>query len=150
MQRAERSIRVRAPVEQVYQFWRNFENFPQFMEHVQEVRRSQTDPSVSHWKISGPLGTSVEFDARMTRDEPNRLIGWNSIGGDLETSGEVTFTDLVENTAVHVVLQWWDPPGGKAGEIASRLFQNPERMLEEDLRRFKDVVERRVGSGLRQ
>lgn len=143
MQRAERSIRVAAPVEQVYQHWRNFANFADFMEHVEEVRITNTVDNVSHWKLKGPLGKAVEFDARLTRDEPNRAIAWNALdGGDLETTGQVTFTEMEDNTEVHVVMQWADPPAGKLGEIASRLFQNPEKMLEEDLRRFKTQVEK--------
>jgi uncharacterized membrane protein len=84
MQRAEKSIRVNAPADTVYQFWRNFENFPRFMEHVEEVRPLGGDDRMSHWKIKGPLGKSVEFDAELTRDKPGKEIGWNSRGGDRE------------------------------------------------------------------
>ena len=150
MQRVEKSIRVNAPVEQVYSYWRNFDNFSSFMEHVEDVRATSPDGKRSHWKIKGPLGKSVEFDAEMTKDEPNRMIGWNSLGGDMGTSGAVTFNQLDENTEVHVVMQWFDPPGGAVGEAASRMLQNPEKMLEEDLQRFKDIAEGRVGSGLRR
>ncbi|HYU19225.1 MAG TPA: SRPBCC family protein [Chloroflexota bacterium] len=150
MQRAERSIRVAAPVSDVYNFWRDFENFPAFMEHVEAVTYLDVDGRASHWKLKGPLGTSVEFDARMTHEEPNRSIGWNSTGGSIETSGEVTFTDLADNTQVHVVMQWADPPGGAVGEAASRLLMDPEGRLEKDLQRFKDIVEGRIGSGMRR
>ena len=150
MQRAEKSIRVNAPADKVYQFWRNFENFPQFMEHVEEVRAVGANDRMSHWKIKGPLGKTVEFDAELVTDEPGRQIGWNSRGGEMETSGAVTFTDLGADTEVHVVMQWYDTPGGAVGEAISRMFQNPEKMLEEDLQRFKDIVEGRVGSGMRR
>ena len=149
MQRVEKSIRVNAPVQQVYQYWRNFENFPSFMEHVEDVR-STGDGRLSHWKIKGPMGKSVEFDAELTKDEPNKTIGWNSRGGDMETSGAVTFADVGDTTEVHVVMQWYDTPGGAVGEMASKVLQNPEKMLEEDLQRFKDIAEGRVGSGLRR
>jgi uncharacterized membrane protein len=149
MQRIEKSIRVNAPVEQVYTYWRNFENFSQFMENVEEVR---ADPSghKSRWKIKGPLGKTVEFDSELTKDEPNKMIGWNSRGGEMETTGAVTFTPLEDNTEVHVVMQWYDTPAGTVGEAASRVLQNPDKMLEEDLQRFKDIAEGRVGSGLRR
>ena len=150
MQRVEKSIRVNAPVEQVYTYWRNFENFPSFMENVEEVRSSDPSGRLSHWKIKGPMGKSVEFDAELVKDEPNRTIGWNSRGGEIETSGVVTFAPLDDNTEVHVVMQWYDTPGGPVGEAASRMLQNPEKMLEEDLQRFKDIAEGRVGSGLRR
>ena len=110
MQRVEKSIRVKAPVEQVYRYWRSFENFPSFMEHVEEVRTLDSTGRRSHWKLKGPLGKTVEYDAELTKDEPNKLIGWNSTGGDMQTTGEVTFTPLDENTEVHVIMQWYDPP----------------------------------------
>ena len=150
MQRVERSIRVKAPASEVYEFWRNFENFPSFMEHVEEVRCQDPSCSRSHWRIEGPMGTTVEYDAEMTQDEPNRAIAWNSMGGSIDTTGQVTFTEQDDNTLVHVIMQWSRPPGGVVGEAASRVFQDPDKMLEEDLQRFKDIVEGRVGSGLRR
>ena len=150
MQRAESSIRVAASAEDVYKFWRNFENFPQFMEHVKEVRLLDPEGKKSHWVLKGPLGVSVEYDAEVAKDEPNKMIGWNSTGGEMGTSGAVTFAETGDNTEVHVVMQWYDPPGGAVGEAASKLLQNPEKMLEEDLQRFKDIAEGRLGSGLRR
>jgi uncharacterized membrane protein len=150
MQHAEKNIRVNAPAEKVYQYWRNFENFPRFMEHVEEVRVLGGNDRMSHWKLKGPLGKTIEFDAELTQDEPGKQLGWNSRGGSMETSGVVTFTGLDEVTEVHVLMQWYDTPGGVIGEAVSRMFQDPEKMLEEDLMRFKDIVEGRVGSGARQ
>jgi uncharacterized membrane protein len=141
MQRVEKSIRVAAPVDRVYRFWRNFENFPKFMEHVKEVRLLDPDGKTSHWVIEGPLGAQAEFNARLTQDDPNRSIGWNSIDGNMGSTGNVTFTDMQDNTLVHVVMQWYDPPGGAVGEAASKLLQDPEEMLEDDLHRFKETVE---------
>ena len=150
MQRAERSIRVNAPTQKVYEYWRNVENFPNFMEHVEEVHPRGGSDKLSHWKIKGPLGTSVEFDAEMTRDEPGKEIAWNSTGGSMESSGTVTFREVGDGvTEVHVLMQWYDPPGGAVGEAISRMFQDPEKMLDEDLKRFKDIAEGRVGSGTR-
>ncbi|HLG74414.1 MAG TPA: SRPBCC family protein [Chloroflexota bacterium] len=142
MQRAESSIRIAAPVAEVYRFWRDFENLPVFMENVKEVR--QTADGVWRWRVKGPLNTSVQFDARMTEDQPNKAIGWNSNEGAIGTSGVVTFTDLQDNTEVHVVMQWFDTPMGRAGESLSHLIADPEQMLEEDLRRLKGELERRV------
>jgi uncharacterized membrane protein len=150
MQRIEKSIRVNAPASKVYKLWRNFENFPQFMENVEEVRTLDASGKRSHWKLKGPMGTSAEFDAELTQDEPNRALGWNSTTGSMETTGAVTFNELADNTEVHVVMQWGDPPAGAVGEAASRMLQNPGKMLEEDLQRFKDIAEGRVGSGLRR
>jgi uncharacterized membrane protein len=143
-----RSIIVGAPIGDVFAAWANFENFPSFMEHVEDVRT--TGGNLSHWKIRGPMGKTFEYDAELTKDEPNKMIGWNSTGGDVQTSGAVTFTDTGDNTEVHVVMQWYDPPAGPVGEALSRILQNSDKMLEEDLQRFKDIAEGRVGSGLRR
>jgi uncharacterized membrane protein len=106
---------------------------------------------MSHWKVKGPLGKSFEFDAELVKDEPNKMIGWNSRGGEIETSGAVTFTDVGNGmTEAHVIMNYYDLPGGAVGEAASRVLQNPEKMLEEDLQRFKDIAEGRIGSGMRR
>jgi uncharacterized membrane protein len=120
------------------------------MSNVEQVRVLGGNDRLSHWKLKGPLGTSAEFDAELTKDEPNKMIGWNSTGGQMETTGAVTFAETNDNTDVHVVMQWTDPPGGAVGEAASKMLLNPEKMLEEDLQRFKDIVEGRVGSGMRR
>ena len=144
MQRAERSIRVRAPIAEVYRFWRDFENFPQFMDHVEEVRRLDDHGALTHWRLKGPVGMSVEYDARLTQDEENQGIGWSSTSGSMQTTGTVTFTEIDDYTEVHVVMQWYDTPGGPVGEFFSRVLQNPDQMLQEDLDRFKSVVESRA------
>jgi len=141
MQRVERSIRVAASADEVYRFWRNFQNFPQFMEHVQDVQ-VLGDGKLSHWKLKGPLGVSVEFDAELTMDEAGRSIAWNSRDGQMGSTGNVTFTPMEDNTLVHVVMQWYDPPAGPIGEAVSRILQDPQKMLDEDLQRFKALVEK--------
>jgi uncharacterized membrane protein len=152
MQRAEQTIRVAAGPETVYRFWRDFENFPRFMEHVAEVRLLDPEGRLSHWKLKGPAGVKLEFDARLTRDEPNRQIAWNSTEGSMQTSGTVTFTPVESDygyTEVHVIMQWYDVPGGPVGEALSKLLQNPQEMLQEDLQRFKHLVETGVGAAAR-
>jgi len=141
MQRVERSIRVAAPADHLYQQWRNFANFPHFMEHVESVQVSGLDQQHSHWKLKAPLGMSVEFDADIIEDIAGKAIGWRSREGNMGVAGNVTFTDLEGETQVHVIMQWFDPPGGPVGEFLSRTLQNPDTMLEEDLRRFKHWVE---------
>ena len=139
-QRVEGSIEVEAPVQEVYEYWRNLENLPQFMTNVEEVR--STGPDTTHWRVKGPLGSSLEFDARTTQDEPNEALGWNTQNGQVETSGQVRFRNVTPTrTRVEVQMNYWDPPGGRAGEVASRLVANPDIMVQQDLQNFKQIIE---------
>ena len=140
-QRVHESIEVQAPVEDVFRYWSNFENFPNFMQNVEEVRMEGQD--TSHWRVKGPLGKSVEFDARTTEMDPNRGIGWNTTEGEVMTSGEARFEEVAPGrTRVVVTMNYADPPGGKVGEVAANIISNPERNLKEDLQNFARIVER--------
>src|SRR5581483_5839424 len=106
---------VNKPAEELYRFWRNFENLPKFMTHVQSV--SAADDKRSHWVVDGPAGKSIHWDAEVINDEPNRLIAWRSLGGaDVDNAGSVNFTQLPHDrgTEVKVVLDYI-PPAGKVG-----------------------------------
>jgi uncharacterized membrane protein len=139
-QRLEGSIEVNAPVQQVYEYWETLENLPSFMSNVEEVR--STGDNVTHWRVKGPLGTSVEFDARTTQNEQNEALGWNTENGDVQTSGQVRFRDLGDDqTRIEVQMNWFDPPGGKVGEAVTGLVAGPKAMLEQDLLNFKDIIE---------
>ena len=140
-QRVHESIEVEAPVEDIFQYWSNFENFSNFMQNVEEVRMTGQD--TSHWKLKGPLGKSVEFDARTTEMDPSRGIGWNTVEGEVMTSGEARFEEVTSGrTRIEVTMNYADPPGGKVGEIAANVLSNPERNLQEDLQNFARIVER--------
>ena len=82
--------------------------------------------------------------AKLTQDQENASIGWNTSIGSLQPTGVVTFTELDGYTEIHVVMQWYDPPAGILGEWFSKAFLNPEDMLQEDLERFKELVESRA------
>jgi uncharacterized membrane protein len=134
-----KSVVVNAPVEQVFNFWRNFENFPRFMDNIESIRVTGED--LSHWTAKGPLGTNVEWDAKTTSVQENKKIAWQSVDGTIETHGAVTFEEVGANqTKVTVGLEY-NPPAGALGEAVARLFSNPEHQLEEDLNRFKAVAE---------
>jgi uncharacterized membrane protein len=142
-QRVESSVVVEAPVTRVYEYWRNLENLPNFMSNIEEVRA--TGPNKTHWRVKGPLGAKMEFDAQTTQDEEDRAIGWNSLDGDVQTSGQVRFQELgPERTRVEVTMNYADPPGGKLGEVGSRLVANPQVMVDQDLYNFKEIMEGRA------
>ncbi len=92
---------------------------------------------------------NVEWDAETTMMETNKRIAWNSRdNGDITTSGQVTFTELgTDQTEIHVVLKY-DPPAGVVGDVVAKLFSDPQRQLDEDLERFKTMInQQRTYSG---
>jgi uncharacterized membrane protein len=142
-QRVESSVVVEAPVSRVYEYWSDLENLPNFMTNVEEVRA--TGPDRTHWVLKGPLGAKMEFDAETTQEEENRALGWNSVDGNVGTSGQVRFQELgPERTRVEVTMNYADPPGGRLGEVGSRLVSNPQVMVDQDLYNFKEIIEGRA------
>lgn len=140
-QRVHEQIEVQAPIQDVFRYWSNFENFPKFMQNVEDIRMTGQD--MSHWKVKGPLGTSVEFDAKTTEMTPERGIGWNTVNGQVMTSGEARFEETGSgNTRVEVTMNYADPPGGKIGEAVADILSNPEKNVREDLQNFARIVER--------
>jgi uncharacterized membrane protein len=140
-QSVHESIEVQAPPPDVFMFWSNFQNFPRIMRNVEEVR--MTGPDTSHWRVKGPLGKTVEFDARTTEASLDRGIAWESIEGEADTSGQVRFEQVAAGrTRIDVTMNYADPPGGKVGEVVADAISNPERELREDLENFAQRVER--------
>lgn len=140
----EQAFQINKPAQELYAFWRNFENLPQIMTHLESVTVS--GEGRSHWVAKAQVmgDRRFEWDAEITREEPDTLIGWRSLpGGDIECSGEIRFSKALgdRGTDVHVFMDYV-PPGGRAGHwIASMLGQNPRRLVREDLRNFKRLME---------
>jgi uncharacterized membrane protein len=136
------SVTINRPIEQLYRFWRNLENLPQFMRHLTVVEKV-TD-TISHWGAKGPAGSVVEWDAEIFNEIPNKLIAWRSLeGADVVSAGSVNFDPEPggRGTRVTVHLQY-NPPGGKVGPAIARLFgADGETEIREDLRRFKQLLE---------
>ena len=142
-QRVESSVVVEAPVSQVFNYWRTLENLPNFMSNIEEVR--SVGNRQTHWRVKGPLGAKLEFDAQTTQEQENQVIAWESVDGNIQTSGEVRFQELGENrTRVEVSMNYADPPGGRLGEVGSRLVANPQVMVDQDLQNFKEIMEGRA------
>jgi uncharacterized membrane protein len=136
----EESITINKPVDQVYRFWRDFENLPKFMTHLDSV--ATREAGVSHWVAYGPAGMNVEWDARVINEIDNKLIGWQSLEGSMvSTAGSVNFRETGDGTEVRVRLQY-NPPAGKLGAAVAWLFgEEPNVQISEDLHRFKQLME---------
>jgi uncharacterized membrane protein len=137
-----KSITVNRSPEEVYRFWRDFQNLPRFMQHLESVQ--VIDNNRSHWVARAPAGTTVEWDAEIVDDRPNELISWRSLeGADVDNRGSISFESAPagRGTVVRVELQY-NPPGGVLGATIAKLFgEEPEHQVYDDLHRFKQVVE---------
>jgi uncharacterized membrane protein len=135
------SVRVRAPVERVWECWARFENFPSFMRNVREVR--DLGDGRSRWVVAGPAGVPVEWDAIVTDRRPNRVIAWCSEpGSTVKTAGNVHLTPLRDGTTLVSVRMSYEPPGGAVGHAVASLFgADPKSEMAEDLERMRASLE---------
>lgn len=140
--KVEKTVTIDKPVDELYHFWHNFENLPNFMKHLKFVK--VYDNKRSHWIATAPLGTSVEWDAEIIEDRQNEFISWASVqSADIDNSGFVRFKKAPGNrgTEVKVVVEY-NPPGGALASVFGKLFgEEPEQQIGDDLRRFKMLME---------
>jgi uncharacterized membrane protein len=139
--RVKESITVRRPRSEVYAFWRDLRNLPEFMYHLREVTTS--GPTRSHWVANAPIG-SVEWDAEIFRDVPGEMIAWRSVeGSKVSNAGIVHFTAAPgdRGTEIHVDLSYSAPGGPIAVALAKLMGEEPRQQVKDDLRRFKQVME---------
>lgn len=136
------SLTIKRPVDEVYNTWRQLENIPMFMKHLESV--TQTDEYISEWKakIPGGLGTTVSWTAEILMDEPNKLLSWHSIpGSTVNNNGKIRFTDLGDSTEIEVTILY-HAPLGKPGEAVAKLFSPLfESRLQKDIENFKEYME---------
>jgi uncharacterized membrane protein len=138
------SFLINKSPEELYTFWRNFENFPQFMSHLESVKK--IDDTRSHWVAKAPklYGGSVEWDAEVVADEPNSRIAWRTApDSDVIHQGSVKFERAPGNrgTIVRVELNY-HPPAGQVGRWVAKLFgEEPEMQIRDDLRKVKRLLE---------
>jgi uncharacterized membrane protein len=141
--RVTKAITINRPADEVYAFWRDFENLPRFMYHLEMVET--IDGKRSHWTAKAPGGSSVEWDAEITEDRPNEAIAWRSIGtdDDVRNSGSVRFVKAPGDRGTEIIVTTeYDPPGGKVGAVFAKLFgEEPSQQIGQDLRRCKQVME---------
>ncbi|HXG16934.1 MAG TPA: SRPBCC family protein [Calidithermus sp.] len=136
-----KTITVQAPVDEVFAFWRRYENFARFMSHVREIRRGAEGRA--HWVVAGPAGLPVEFDTEETRVVDNELIAWRTVPGSLvEHAGIVRFQSTEDGrTKVDVRLSY-NPVAGAVGHAVAALFgADPKQAMDDDLIRFKSLIE---------
>lgn len=139
---ARKSVTVNQPTESLYRYWRDFTTLPRFMSRLESVR--MVGERRWHWKARGPVGLPLEWDSELVEERPGELIAWRSVpGGALEHSGSVRFRPAPgeRGTTVSVEIEYTPPAGVLGAKIARLLGQAPEQQLQEDLRRFKQLME---------
>jgi uncharacterized membrane protein len=150
--KVEETVTINRPVVEVYRFWRNFENLPRFMDHLEEV--TVIDETRSHWVAKGPAGTRVEWDAVIHHEFDDELIAWRSLpGSEINNAGSVHFSPSADGTGTEIrVVLSYEPPAGKVGvAVAKLLGEEPSKQVADDLRRLKQVMDSGdVGSSSRQ
>ena len=130
------SIDVDVPVTQAYNQWTQFESFPHFLSYVDSI--AQVTDTLTHWKVSIG-GVEREFDAEITEQHPDERVAWNSVGGDENHAGVVTFHRLSDDKSRVTVQLDWEAEGFL--EKAGALLGVDDRAIKGDLKRFKDFIE---------
>ena len=138
--RVQKTVNISVPIDEVYRFWHNFENFPLFMDHVKEI---SVQNGISNWKVAGPVGSSIEFQAHLTRDVPNESIAWETIpDSQIHHAGVVRFEENWNGGTRVTVQITYIPPAGVVGHKVAELFGvDPRQAMQDDLMRLKALLE---------
>jgi len=136
------SIVINRPAEEIYRFWHNFEQLPQFMNHLESVEMLPNGHS--RWVAKAPAGMKVEWEAEIINDVPNEVIGWRSLeNSQVPNAGAVRFTPMPENNSTEVRVEMeYIPPAGNLGRAIATLFgKEPSMQVQQELRRLKEILE---------
>jgi uncharacterized membrane protein len=138
----KKTIIIDRPASDLYTFWRNFENLPRIASILESVE--VLDAHRSRWTVNAPGEIPIQWDAEITKDIENEMIGWRSIeGSTIETAGYVRFEPAPggRGTLVRVAMEY-DLPAGRVGAAVATLFgKRPGAHVEELLHRFKQLME---------
>jgi uncharacterized membrane protein len=140
--RANASVIINASPEEVYRFWRDFENLPGFMRHLDSV--NVLDDRRSQWTAIGPMGVRVRWTAEIINDQPNRSISWRSTpGSEIEVHGTVYFRPAIagRGTIVEADISYGTPVGNMGRSLMKIVGKDPRFLMEQDLRRLKALME---------
>ena len=137
----KKALTINKSAAELYSFWRDFENLPKFMAHLESVK--VTGEKTSHWVAKAPLGTTVEWDAEITSEIENERIGWKSSElSDVPNSGVVEFRPTTNRGTEVIVTLTYEPPAGYVGSLIAKLFgEEPNQQVYGDLYRFKSLME---------
>lgn len=137
-----RSLRIDKPVEEVYDFWRNLENLPLFMEHLSRVEQLENGESFWEMKLPGDFG-HITWKSEIVKERPYDFLGWRSLAGSsIQNAGKIEFHPLPEGRTELSVVITYHAPGGLAGEGAARMFHPLLRsIVAQDIENFRSYIE---------
>ena len=136
------AVSIQKPIGELYAYWRDFTNLPHIMDHLNSV--TVLDGRKSHWVANAPLGRTVEWDAEIINEEPNKVIAWKSLpDADVVNAGAVIFKPATQGRGTEVRVEIsYAPPAGKLGAIIAHILgEDPRKQLDDDLRHFKQMME---------
>ena len=137
-----RAVMINRPRQVLYDYWRDFRNFPSFMENVKSI--DLLDGDRSSWLVAGPAGAEIELVSEITEDRPGEYIAWRSTEeSDIDHEGWIEFRDNAfgRGTEVRVLISY-DPPAGTVGKLVAKVMQRePKVQARRELRRFKQLME---------
>lgn len=137
----QKAINIHASRQELYNFWSNLENLQHFMAHVYEVTHLGGDRT--RWKVAGPAGTEVEYEARTTEQIQDELIAWETVEGEqVRSTGRVRFDSNPDGSTRITVQMSYTPPAGALGHAVAKLFgADPKQAMDEDMVRLKSLFE---------
>ena len=140
--RIHKSLYIQRPPEACYGFWRNFENFPQFMRDVESVQ--VVDATRTHWRLRTLQGKPVEWTVELFSDIPSQQLGWRTIAdAPIAHSGVVKFLPAYGHSSTRLEIDiLYKTPTAQSMDMSSMPFtEEPSRQWDDDLRRFKQLLE---------
>lgn len=134
---------INKPRQEVYKFWRQLDNLPLFMNHLENIEL--LDDTRSHWVLKLPTGVgTVSWDAEIVKDKPGEMIGWSSLPNSIiDNAGKVFFRDSLDGkgTLVDVIITYQPPAGGVGASIAHILNPLFKNIVDNDVRNFKQYMD---------
>jgi len=141
----QKTARIQAPIERVFEVWERCENYPNFMTHVRQVQQLQDGQTPKRWRwtVTGPAGTEFDFETKISAYERNRLIGWRTEPGSLiQHEGQVRFTEEPGGATRADIRMSYNPVAGAVGHAVARLFgADAKRQIDDDVMRMKQYIE---------
>jgi uncharacterized membrane protein len=138
--KTEISITINRPAEELFAFWRNFENLPRVMEHIESVRC--LDEKRSRWRARRSKDKQIEWEADVINERPNEMIAWRTLeGSDVQHAGSIWFTPAPGGLGTEVKLAVEYETSGFTDRLAKLARRSPAQQMREDLRHFKQLME---------